>query len=92
MSPENLPYHFSALASIVADVWVGILSLAVWNKKKIRGFLVLAIACAMFLVGSVYGYFAGLTEYGILQWPLDALDTYRVYLTTSFPLDRKFSS
>lgn len=84
MTPENFPYHFSAIASIVADIWVGILALRVWKARGSKGFFYLAVTCGLFLVGSVYGYLVGLAEYGFFQWPLDDRGTYRAYLLTSF--------
>ena len=84
MIPENLPYHFSGIASIVADIWIGVLAVHLWRTRASKGFLFLAVACALFLIGSVYVYLVGLAQYGFFQWPLDGPATYRAYLLTSF--------
>lgn len=84
MERANWPYHSAAVAPIVGYIVVGVLSFRVWRTKSIAGFFFLAIACGMFLVESVYGYMGGLSEYGIIQWPLGAVGTYRAYLITSY--------
>ncbi len=83
MHPENIPFHLSALASILADVIVGFISIQAYRATKNKGWGFLAWACGLFLVGSVYGYLIGLTEYGIIEWPLNDVNTLRAYYLTS---------
>ncbi len=84
MQPESLPFHFASIASIIADVWVGLVAAGVYRVTKEKGWLFLSIGCALFLVGSAYSYLFGLAEFGLLEWPFNDGDTLRAYYMTSF--------
>ncbi len=84
MHPENIPFHLSALASILADVIGGCISVHAYQITKSKGWAFLGAACGCFLVGSVYGYVIGLAEYGIIVWPFNDENTVRAYYLTSF--------
>lgn len=81
---ENLPYHASSILSFVTDLLVGVLALQMWMTKGSKGFLILAVSCVFFFIGSVYDYATGLVEYGFFRWPLEGWTTYFAYLTITF--------
>jgi hypothetical protein len=79
MLSEDLMFHLVSIGSVIADLWVGILALITWKSFRMKGFLFLAIACLLYLIGSTYSYLSGLWGLGFMDWPLPYDSSRQVY-------------
>ena len=69
---DNIWYHISALASIIADICIIIVSIAAYKRSGFIGFKLFLASALLFFPISIYYYLVGLWRLQIIQWPLDS--------------------